>query len=97
MLNSILLNFTEIELTFDDRKEIFYLDNISRTLLSNICNILLIFKAGSEILSTDDFPTLHLVVPFLLKFLECCEVRLDDTAEITDFKTILLNKLDDKI
>ncbi|CAF3627056.1 unnamed protein product [Rotaria sp. Silwood1] len=57
MLNSILLNCTEIELTLDDRKEIFYLNNINRTLL----------------------------------------IRPGDTAEITDFKNILLNKLDDKI
>ncbi|CAF4513175.1 unnamed protein product [Rotaria sp. Silwood2] len=57
MLNSILLNFTEIELTLDDRKEVFYLDNINRTFL----------------------------------------IRPGDTAEITDFKNILLNKLDDEI
>ncbi len=73
MLKSILMNFTNVESIIDDRKETFYLDNINQTILSEICSILSIFKTGSELLSSDDFPTLHLVVPFFKKFQDSCE------------------------
>jgi len=97
MLNSILINFTQVESILNDRKEVFYLDNINRTILIEICSILTIFKTGSEVLSGDEFPTMHLVIPFLKKFQDCCEAQPGETSATKEFKRILLEKLEDKI
>ncbi|CAF1272829.1 unnamed protein product, partial [Didymodactylos carnosus] len=74
-----------------------FLDNIDHTLAKEVADLLSTFKIGSELLSTDDTPTLHLVLPFFKKFKQCCVTRNSEKLATTKLKGILLQKLDEKI
>ncbi|CAF1525812.1 unnamed protein product [Didymodactylos carnosus] len=86
-LEDILLN----------RNEEHFLDNIDHTLAKEVADLLSTFKIGSEVLSADDTPTLHLVLPFFKKFKQCCVTRNSEKLSTTKLKGILLQKLDEKI
>ena len=68
MLHSILLNKDKITQLLHDRNEDHWIASISFQLIDDLCSILMPFKFGSEQLSADKQPTLHLVLPFLKSF-----------------------------
>ncbi len=68
MLQSIILNKDKVVELLDDRNESHWIASISFQLVEDLCTVLLPFKFGSEQLSADKQPTLHLVLPFLKSF-----------------------------
>jgi len=68
MLQSILLNKDKIIQLLNDRNEDHWIASISFQLIDDLCSVLMPFKFGSEQLSADKQPTLHLVLPFLKNF-----------------------------
>jgi hypothetical protein len=68
MLNSILINKEQIVAIMKERNEERWIASISFQLIEDICSVLLPFKFGSEQMSGDKHPTLHLVLPFVKSF-----------------------------
>jgi hypothetical protein len=68
MLNSILTNKDKIVELLSDRKEEYWISSVSFQLVEDVCSVLMPFKFGSEQLSADKHPTLHLVLPFFKIF-----------------------------
>jgi hypothetical protein len=68
MLNSILINKEQIVAIMKERNEERWIASISFQLIEDICSVLLPFKFGSEQMSGDKYPTLHLVLPFVKSF-----------------------------
>lgn len=68
MLNSIKSNKEMIVKLLLDRNEEHWINGLSFSLIDDLCAILMPFKFGSEQLSADKQPTLHLVLPFLKNF-----------------------------
>ncbi|CAF1372757.1 unnamed protein product, partial [Didymodactylos carnosus] len=97
MFESVWPNFREVEDILLNRNEEHFLDNIDHTLAKEVADLLSTFKIGSEVLSADDTPTLHLVLPFFKKFKQCCVTRNSEKLSTTKLKGILLQKLDEKI
>lgn len=97
MLMSIDKVYGEVLNVLSDRKEEHLIDDLDTHLIKDLIALLEPFKVGSEILSADKEPTLHLVLPFVKKFKQACEINTNDTAPIKQIKRALLSKLDEKI
>ncbi len=97
MLNSIVKIYDEIVDVLLDRKEEHLIDNIDVHLARDTIALLEPFKYGSEILSGNEEPTLHLVLPFVKKFKQTCEIKFTDSEPIKEVKHALLAKIDEKI
>ncbi|CAF0804921.1 unnamed protein product [Adineta steineri] len=95
MLYSIEKNFKEIESILVERKEYGdYIDQIDYALLKGIGDILLTFKKASEQLSSDQEPTLHLVLPWTTKLKNVCETKSADNAVIKQLKKNILTHIE---
>ncbi|CAF4861469.1 unnamed protein product, partial [Rotaria socialis] len=94
---SIYLNYDDVEDVLVNRNEEAYLTDISRVLIKDITDLLSVFKIGSEKLSADETPTLHSVLPWLLKFKKTCELKDTDKLCIVQLKKKILEKLDEKV
>lgn len=68
MLHSIIINKDKVVQLLSGRNEEHWIDSISFQLIEDLCAVLLPFKFGSEQLSADKEPTIHLVLPFLKSF-----------------------------
>ena len=68
MLHSIQLNKEKLIQLLHDRNEDHWINSIAFETIDDLCSILMPFKFGSEQLSADKSPTLHLVLPFLKSF-----------------------------
>ena len=68
MFQSILLDKDKIIQLLNDRNEDRWIASISFKLIDDLCSVLMPFKFGSEQMSADRQPTLHLVLPFLKNF-----------------------------
>lgn len=68
MCHSILVNKDPVIRLLGERGEDHWIDSISFYLVEELCTVLLPFKFGSEQMSADRQPTLHLVLPFLKRF-----------------------------
>ncbi|CAF0936785.1 unnamed protein product [Didymodactylos carnosus] len=88
---------TEFEDILLNRNEEHFLDNTDHTLAKEVADLLSTFKIGGELLSADDTPTLHLVLPFVKKFKQCYVTRNSEKLATKKLKGILLQKLDEKI
>ena len=97
MLQSIIVVQQEVVNLLIDRKEEFLFEAIDMQLIKQLVNLLSPFKTGSEILSSDREPTLHLVLPFFKRFKECCNIRKEDLTPITEIKRALSEKLNEKL
>lgn len=102
--NSIVVMPLSIEKVYDQvvnvlisRKEERFVDEIDIDLIRDIILVLEPFKNGSEILSAEKDPTLHLVLPFVKKFKQTCEIKSTDSEPIKQLKCALLTKIDEKI
>ncbi|CAF3573381.1 unnamed protein product [Rotaria sp. Silwood1] len=97
MLSSIDTVYNQVIYVLAERKEEHYTDDIDINLIKDLIVLLQPFKTGSEILSSENEPTLHLVLPFLKRFKQACEVKISDKEPIKKIKRALLEKLDEKI
>jgi len=97
MLNSIDKVYDEIFPILANRKEEHYVYDIDIHLVRDMIVLLEPFKNGSEILSADKEPTLHLVLPFVKKFKQTCEIKFSDSEPIKQMKRALSSKIDEKI
>ena len=89
MLYSIELNFKQIESILLERKEYsHYMDQIDYALLKSVADILSYFKKASEQLLADQEPTLHLVLPWINKLKNLCEVKSTHSAMIKQLKNL---------
>ncbi|CAF1458736.1 unnamed protein product [Rotaria sordida] len=97
MLNSIDKVFTQVIYILAERKEEYYTDDIGINLIRDLIVLLEPFKTGSEISSAENEPTLHLVLPFVKRFKQTCEIKDSDTETIKQVKRALREKLDEKL
>jgi hypothetical protein len=98
MLYSIDLNFKQIESILLERKEYSdYMDSIDHLLLKSIADILSHFKKASEQLSADQEPTLHLVLPWINKLKNNCEVKNSDSTVIKQLKKVILDQIEKSV
>ncbi|CAF0811745.1 unnamed protein product [Didymodactylos carnosus] len=99
MMNSISINYKHIEGVLDGRggDESEKLDNIGHQLVTQLCDVLLPFKLGSERFQADLEPTLHLVLPWITKLKQhCTKDKEGDLLPIIQLKKELSLKLDEK-
>ena len=59
MFESIMVNYSDIEMILEERCESDYLFDVNLGILRHLNEFLKIFKQASEELSADDSPTLH--------------------------------------
>ncbi|CAF2999603.1 unnamed protein product [Rotaria sp. Silwood2] len=97
MLNSVDKVYNEILAVLAERKEEHLVDDLDIHLVRDLIILLEPFKNGSEILSAEKESTLHLVLPFVKKFKQVCEINPSDTVPIKQIKRSLLSNIDEKI
>ena len=98
MLNSIELNYKQIEPILMKRKEYpEYMDKLDYLLMKSVAEILSYFKKASEQLSADQEPTLHLVLPWINKLKNYCAAKHCDSAVIKQLKKSILTYIEQKV
>lgn len=98
MLNSIDLNYKQVEdILFSRKEHPVYMDAIDQSLLKNLSELLSHFKEASEQLSADQEPTLHLVLPWINKLKSYCEIKTSDLPVMKQVKKLILEHIQNKI
>ncbi|CAF4651150.1 unnamed protein product [Rotaria sp. Silwood1] len=98
MLQSIEFNFKPVEdILFSRKEHDFYTDRIDEGLLKDLTKLLSYFKIASEQLSSDQEPTLHLVLPWINKLKSYCEIKINDSEAMKQVKKLILEHIQQKI
>ncbi|CAF1538832.1 unnamed protein product, partial [Rotaria sordida] len=75
-----------------DDKHIIYLTDNASNFVSGLKN-----EVASEQLSSDQEPTLHLVLPWINKLKSCCEIKNNELPTIKYFKKMILEQIKEKV
>lgn len=86
MLNAIENAHSDILNILAERREEYLLDDFDISLVQELINLHEPFKNGSKILSSENEPTLHLVLPFVKIFKQTCEMVPSDKAAMKQVK-----------
>ncbi|CAF4905652.1 unnamed protein product, partial [Rotaria sp. Silwood1] len=70
---------------------------IDEGLLKDLTKLLSYFKIASEQLSSDQEPTLHLVLPWINKLKSYCEIKINDSEAMKQVKKLILEHIQQKI
>lgn len=98
MLYSIGINLKQVEdILFGRKEHEAYMNVIDENLLKHLIELLSYFKTASEQLSADQEPTLHLVLPWINKLKNYCEIKKDDLPVMKQVKTLILEYIKEKI
>ena len=97
MFDSIMINYSDIEVILEERNEIEFLSDVNFGTISDLTEFLKVFKQASEELSADDSPTIHLVVPWYYYLRNISKANSKDSPLMRQFKSYIYKGLEEKI